>query len=366
MAGFSDLPIEVRLTIWLLIIPDDEEGVCLIWPGHSPGSVGEGQPPLAYLPVLPLTVDTGFPLAMHICRESRAVALNPKAGGVRLRASHVARCMTPFRCFRPELDVLYLDQESIFHLDLLSEPGRSHLPLAGPPETPARLCFEVFMDILRRTRRFAVPVALALDDVFLFLVSDYLRYHSKTPAPASLCIVLPYTTPYVWRDNDNEGPGLFVPPGKRCRLVTVPPAALQDDALVVVAQGGGLCRVMTARQAVADVYGLVVKEREETEPWEELGMRDGLELQVRVFVEHQGNGTWCEACRDRMYKGGYHSSSRIDVPLSRRPNPELVRVHDTDAVFRPVDIDWKKKRMRLGSRTAQRLPGRGERGLRRI
>lgn len=79
MAGFSDLPVEIRLTIWLLIIPDDEEEVCLLWPGHSPGSVGWGQPPLAYLPVLPLTVDTGFPLAMHICRESRAVALDPRA-----------------------------------------------------------------------------------------------------------------------------------------------------------------------------------------------------------------------------------------------------------------------------------------------
>ena len=340
MAGFSDLPVEIRLTIWLLIIPDDEEEVCLIWPGHSRGSVGEGQPPLAYLPVLPLTVDTCFPLAMHICRESRTVALDPKAGGVRLRASHVARCMAPFRCFRPEFDVLYLDQESIFHLDLLSEQGRSHLPLAGPPGTPARLCFEVFMDILRRTRRFTVPVARALDDGFLFLVSDYMRYHSKAPAPASLCIVLPYTTPYLWRGNDNEGPGLFVPP-----------AAFQDDALVVVAQGGGLCRVMTARQAVTDVYGLVAKEREETEPWEELGMLDGLELQVRVFVEHQGDGTWREACRDRMYKGGYHSSSRVDVPLSRRPNPELVRVHDTVAVFRPLDIDWVRC-MSLSCRTS--------------
>lgn len=229
------------------------------------------------------------------------------------------------------------------------------------------------MELLRRTTRFAVPVALALDDGFLTIVYDHLRYHSKTTAPASLCIVLPYTTPYVWRGNLNEGPGLFVPPGRRCKLVTVPPVALEDDAVIVVVEGGSPRRVTTARQAVADVYRLVDEERVGTEPWDKLGMLDSLELPVRVFVEHQVDGDmWREACRDRMYDGSYHPASRVEVPLNRRPNPELVRVHDTDAVFCPVRTDWvrcisfshslrlctnRKKRERLGSRVVQRLPG---------
>lgn len=248
--------------------------------------------------------------------------------------------MTPFRCFRPELDVLYLDQESIFHLNLLHDPEHSDLPGAESSETSARRCFEIFMDLLRRTRRFAVPVALALADGFLGILSDHLRYETKTAAPASLYIVLPYTTPSVWRGIAHEGPGLFVPPGRRCRLATVSPVALEDDTVVVVVEGASPRRAVTARQAVEDVYRLLDEQREGTEEWEEVGMLGGLELQARVFVEHQGGGAWREACRERMYDGAHHPSSRIEVPLSRRPNPELVRVHDTDAVFRPVHVDW--------------------------
>lgn len=258
MAGFSDLPAEIRLLIWSLIIPNVKEEVCLLWPGHSPGRVGEGESPFVQLPVLPLTVDTGFPLAMHICRESRAVALDPKVGGVRLRASHVARCMTPFRCFRPELDVLYLDQESIFHLHLLYDPVHSHMPPEGPSVMPKGRCFEVFGDLLRRTRRFAVPVAFALDDGYLGIVYRHLRYQSKALAPASLYIVLPYTTPYVWRGKDTDGPGMFVPPGRRCRLATVQPAALEDDAVMVV-EPSYPRRAMTARQAVRTCIGSSTK-----------------------------------------------------------------------------------------------------------
>lgn len=68
----------------------------------------------------------------------------------------------------------------------------------------------------------------------------------------------------------------------------------------------------------------------------EQAMVDRLEIHTRVFVEYQSDGTWYEACKDRMYARGYHAASRRAVPLNQRQNPELVRVHDTDAVFRPV------------------------------
>lgn len=152
---------------------------------------------------------------------------HPSQSGVRLRASHVAGCMTPFRRFRPELDVLYLGQESVFRLELLRAPLRTQLPFTkrGGPEGRH---FEAFMDILSRTKRYAVPVTLAVRDGYAAIVSLYLAYHAETAV--SLSFVLPYSSPPDWGD---RRPDRFVPPGKRCRLVAVPPAALDNDALVI-------------------------------------------------------------------------------------------------------------------------------------
>lgn len=59
-------------------------------------------------------------------------------------------------------------------------------------------------------------------------------------------------------------------------------------------------------------------------------------INTQTFVEYQKDGTWKEVCTQRMYVPSAHPGSREYVPLNRRPNPELVRVHDADAEFEPA------------------------------
>ncbi|KAJ3474030.1 hypothetical protein NLG97_g10024 [Lecanicillium saksenae] len=111
-ALFSQLPTEIRFKIWLEAIPDDEPEVCLTWPGDLPAHVVE-EDPLSELPVLLLTVDMGFPAIMHVCRESRALTQDSILSGLRFRPSRLARCLTPFRCFNPDLDFLPRAHEAL-------------------------------------------------------------------------------------------------------------------------------------------------------------------------------------------------------------------------------------------------------------
>ncbi len=91
---FKRLPAELRAYIWRLSLPEDESEVCVIW------WEGGG---------LPLLVDTGFPVAMHVCFESRAIA---QASGIQFRDSAVAGCLVPYRPFDTALDILYWVLES--------------------------------------------------------------------------------------------------------------------------------------------------------------------------------------------------------------------------------------------------------------
>lgn len=97
------LPIEIRHMIWLSSISADEPEVCLLWPvvlheRHGLDALKFAQP---------LLVDTGFPVAMHVCRDSRAVLQSQKLSGLRFRASSAAGCPSPYREFQPALDTLY-------------------------------------------------------------------------------------------------------------------------------------------------------------------------------------------------------------------------------------------------------------------
>ena len=67
----------------------------------------------------------------------------------------------------------------------------------------------------------------------------------------------------------------------------------------------------------------------------ERAMFDRLVINTQTFVEYQKDGTWQEVCMQRMYAPSRHPASREYVPLNRRPNPELVRVHDADDEFGP-------------------------------
>lgn len=218
------LPPEIRQQIWLLTIPDDQEEVCLCWPGDFPAESHLEIELYENLPVLPLTVDAAFPVAMHVCREARAMVTDSKLSNARFRTSHVAKCMTPFRCFRPELDVLYLGHDSARLLRLFADPCRFSERLSGR-EAAAFKCYNAFMNVLRRAKRLAVHIEMAGmynhgDEYYIY---HFLIHCVKTPK--SLTFVFPCSVAYTLDDEDV--PGVFFPPGKRCRLVTVP--SIEDN-----------------------------------------------------------------------------------------------------------------------------------------
>ncbi|KAI5865181.1 hypothetical protein GGS23DRAFT_413132 [Durotheca rogersii] len=107
---FGALAPELRDIIWAYALPDDTPEVCIPWPLEEfPASSRENDDGGGFAapwpePLDPLLVDTGFPALMHTCRESRAVA----EARTRLRWSPLARCATPFRAYRPDLDELYM------------------------------------------------------------------------------------------------------------------------------------------------------------------------------------------------------------------------------------------------------------------
>ncbi|OTB03028.1 hypothetical protein M426DRAFT_24057 [Hypoxylon sp. CI-4A] len=92
---FSELPTELRLQIWGHALPEDMLEVCVCWP------LEENEPTK---PLNPFLVDTCFSVLMHVCRESRELAISK----TQFRYSLLAGCLVPFRPFRPDLDVFYI------------------------------------------------------------------------------------------------------------------------------------------------------------------------------------------------------------------------------------------------------------------
>jgi hypothetical protein len=61
---FNTLPTELQCAILDFALPDLESEVCIIW---GPENTAQD-----CKPVLPLLVDTAFPVVMHVCRAWRA------------------------------------------------------------------------------------------------------------------------------------------------------------------------------------------------------------------------------------------------------------------------------------------------------
>ncbi|KAI4604222.1 hypothetical protein KJ359_000353 [Pestalotiopsis sp. 9143b] len=118
-ATFMQLPCELRAMIWNESMPEDVPEVCILSP-EGEGENGEDDDDEMCCPDQSLTVDTAFPVLMHICHESRAHALRH----TRLRFSPAAGVGVPFRAFRPDLDVLYIP------------PGRSQAVAASQEQHP--------------------------------------------------------------------------------------------------------------------------------------------------------------------------------------------------------------------------------------
>ncbi|KAI1341860.1 hypothetical protein F5Y15DRAFT_413782 [Xylariaceae sp. FL0016] len=104
------LPPELRHMIWTLALPSDTSEILVLQvhkhrrtTSETSGSSGDdilAEPPEPSHPL----AHTGYPVHMHVCRESRLLAQSQ----TQLEYSPVARCKVPVRRFRPELDVLYI------------------------------------------------------------------------------------------------------------------------------------------------------------------------------------------------------------------------------------------------------------------
>lgn len=100
MTVLDRVPPEIKIHILEFALPDDVPEVCILWPLVLNSDDD--------FPSLPLLVDTGFPVIMHVCSEWRDLVMNTRSFGVRLRESSLAGCAVPFRAFRPDLDTLYI------------------------------------------------------------------------------------------------------------------------------------------------------------------------------------------------------------------------------------------------------------------
>lgn len=159
-------------------------------------------------------------------------------------------------------------------------------------------------------------------------VQEFLCEHAE--APEQLTFVVPSSTPITWKNN--EIVMKFVPPGKRCRLITLPSTSINNESLVVdiipwAGRGGGTIPVQQAMAEARRNFEQVC-----TSP-AQLAILDRLAIKTQTFVEYQRDGAWQEVCPDRMYDR--NPAGTKFVPMNRRPNPEYVRVHDADAVFNP-------------------------------
>ncbi|KAK6072062.1 hypothetical protein SCUP515_07621 [Seiridium cupressi] len=94
-----DLPCELKAMIWDESMPDNISEVCILL--HQADCTGQSGTQFYGT----LTVDTAFPVIMHVCNEARHYAMKH----TRFRYSPAARIMVPFRLFQPELDVLYIE-----------------------------------------------------------------------------------------------------------------------------------------------------------------------------------------------------------------------------------------------------------------
>ncbi|KAJ4153504.1 hypothetical protein LMH87_009988 [Akanthomyces muscarius] len=317
-------PIEVRHMIWLSSITDDEPEVCLLWPVvlHE----RHGLDALKF--TQPLLVDTGFPVAMHVCRESRAVLRNEKLSGLRFRPSSAAGCPVPYREFQPALDTLYWGGEN---LDAMAPTINDMIITAR--ETP----------VLELVESLAIELPWGMHP------PDALGYYRPLffPALHTLSLVLPDSTSSM-TSRLRRG---FRQPARRCRLrrisaeegarIKVCADVLMgnetDESAEVPLVPEGLSMALSCLKIEEELIGEVL--------CIELNLAGGddtdttvyarePEVIAQTFIEYQKDGSWKEICAERTFvEFGEMVRSGAYVPLAERPDPREVRVNDIDGAF---------------------------------
>lgn len=338
--NFNNLPTEIRQWIWQLTI-DIEPEVCLPWPLNTCIGYSETEP-RDYFPQLPLTVDTAFPVAMHVCRDSRVAILHPKSG-MRFRASKAAGCPTPFREYIPEYDTLYLSQE----MTSMATIDSRWLPVQVKAMQGSLELQQTWLDLVKRA------TSLAFEGPNLLLLGEYMREmlaasalpdeNGAMPAAGSfgfwprqkrLSMVVPCST---YDERGIEWQRAFKGPGRRCKLVPVSGEALQKVHIIPDdSHRPGDVEAVTLERALRlareNIYGW-----EDWRDWD-LPPDKNLEIVAQTFVEYQPDGSWTEVCKDRIFEPITHKvlfAVSEPVPSEDRPDPEQVRGMDQDIKFNP-------------------------------
>lgn len=105
MAGFEDLPVEMRSAIWAACLSNaDMQGIYLFDPEDF--GVGDHKEDDAEDWEVEREVAVAFPAIMHVCRESREYAKSHLS----FTEDAVTGASIPSRPYRPETDVFYVPQ----------------------------------------------------------------------------------------------------------------------------------------------------------------------------------------------------------------------------------------------------------------
>lgn len=323
--SFNKLPLELREEIWLHSIPEDEPEVCLLWPVYLTKH--------GLQPARPLLVDTSWPVAMHVCQESRALMQNKNLGRLLFRDSSAAGCRVPYREFKPEIDTLYWGGESWEQMVQGAE---------------ARACIFQMLPELKTVQSLAVELHSAICRPAGMLVQTWL------PELKTLSIVLPESKSIT--DGKHKH---FRQPARRCKLQRISTDACRNLTLpkellgpmntnpepAVPLMPVVFCLVAVewdfATLGAAEFYTLSSFSSSLPNPpmWAEVFRK---EIIAQTFVEYQPDGSWKEICAERtFYEHGEVVRSGPYIRTNFRPDPRLVRVNDIDGAFKVAyDSGW--------------------------
>ncbi|KAI1379593.1 hypothetical protein F4677DRAFT_337507 [Hypoxylon crocopeplum] len=341
---FSSLPEHVRARIWKFSLPEDTPEVCIPWPlEEDPARFAFGQvlvnpPAVAWTKLLePLLVDTPFPVAMHVSRESRHTA----KCNTRFRYSLVAGCPVPFRAFRPDFDILYInicrpitdDDDSVYPkwgrypkgtrhiaLDLHSMRSGKHLHhlTSLAIETISCVLTDTDAPIMDVAHRFRPPTRRCR--LREFDVSDYSQDIWVNPT-------------LMWRGGEK---------GVRRYLDEVGRSLNKEYVENVMDKAGNFCNYIPE----------VMKEK-----WDAKKKKIKIEFFAKTFEEYRG-GQWVPnsshaVCFDYQYPITPWANGLIQrtppyrvteaEKLTPLRDPEKFRVNDIQQIEVPIPVDWDPK-----------------------
>ncbi|XXG98916.1 Nem1-Spo7 phosphatase regulatory subunit [Hypoxylon texense] len=287
---FNDLPAELRYMIWRFALPDDSPEVCIPWPleevplRRDP----DGEIPRRSRFLEPFLVDTDFPVTMHVCRESREVAIS----SIHLRYSPVAGCPVPFRAFRPELDTLYVS---------VCRPPSDNNVVPRWGQFPA-------------ARHLALDLHSLKDGSFLWILvgNPFLDVRSLT-------CVLPLSNAIL------DTAARFRPPVRRCRLrEVVQPSNGAQSHIIYVDRGydrrmTGMGRYLEEVQdhmgaEFADILEAADIPEEYLRRWNAEASRFDIDFSAKTFEEYRG-GRWVDSS-EHLVRFDWQS---IIFPAQRKP-----------------------------------------------